>query len=67
MKSKSKKLLALIIGIPMVIWIVGICLDALKVTTNLTTPLTRDVLDFWFISIVCLFVYWIFKRKKQAK
>jgi len=67
MKTKTKKLLALIIGIPLAIWILCVCLDAFKVTTNLTTPITKDVLDFWMIAAVCFFLYWIFKRKNQVK
>jgi hypothetical protein len=63
----NKKLLVLIVGVPLVIWIIGFCLDFFKVTGNLTAPLTMDVLDFWFIAAICFFVYWIFKRKKQVK
>jgi hypothetical protein len=63
----NKKLLALIIGIPLVIWGIGFCLDAFYVTGNLVTPLTKGVLDFWLIAALCYFVYRIFKRKKQTK
>lgn len=64
---KNWKLLVLIIGIPLVIWITGMSLDMAKITENLTTPLTKGVLDFWFIAAVCLLVYWIFKRKKKVE
>jgi hypothetical protein len=47
------------------IWTVGVCLDAAKVTGNLTTPLTKDVLDFWSLAAVCLFVIWLTKKKKS--
>lgn len=62
----NRKLLALIIGIPLAFWIVGVCLDAAKITENLTTPLTKDVLDFWSVVVVCFLVYWIIKRKKKV-
>jgi hypothetical protein len=63
----NKKVLVLIVGVPLIIWIIGFCLDYFKVTGDLTTPLTRDVLDFWFIAAICFLIYWLFKRKKQVK
>ena len=67
----TKKVLALVIGIPLAIWIVGFCLTVSKVTGNLITPLTRDVLDVWFIAAALLLINWIInlinKGKKQPK
>jgi hypothetical protein len=60
----TKKLLALIIGIPFAIWILGIFLDASKVTGNITTPLTKFVLDFWLLVAVCFVVTRLTKKKK---
>ena len=62
---KTRKALTLLIGIPLAIWIVGVCLDAAKVTGNLTTPLTKDVLDFWSLAAVCFFIIWLAKKKKS--
>ena len=51
----NKRVLVLIVGVPLVIWVIGFCLDFFKVTGNLIVPLTRDVLDFWFIAGNMLF------------
>jgi hypothetical protein len=61
---KNRKGVALLIGIPLAIWIAGVCLDAAKVTGNLTTPLTKDVLDFWSLMAICFFIIWLTKKKK---
>ncbi len=67
----NRKFLALIVGIPLAIWIVGFCLTIFNVTGNLITPLTKDVLDVWFVAaaLFCItrVVQWINKGKKQVK
>lgn len=63
----NKKFLSLIICIPLAIWIVGFCLTVSKVTGNLVTPLTRDVLDVWSIAAVLFFINWIIHRIKKGK
>ncbi len=67
----NKKFVTLIIGIPLAIWIVGFCLTVFKITGNLITPLTKDVLDVWFIAAILFLINWIInsinKGKKQPK
>lgn len=62
---KTRKLLILLISVPLAIWIVGVCLDVAKVTGNLTEPLTRFLIDFWFLAGVIVFIIWQIKKNKN--
>jgi hypothetical protein len=65
-KMKTKNALALLIGVPLAVWIGGVCLDAAKITGNLTTPLTKGVLDLWFLVAVYFGFVWLTKKKPKA-
>lgn len=61
----NKWWLAAIIGIPLIVWAIGVYLDVIEVTTNVATPLTKFVLDFWFVTGICFLIVWLAKRKKS--
>jgi hypothetical protein len=63
---KMGKLIALLFGVPLAIWVLGVYLA----TTNATeepaiTLLTRTVIDFWALAAVCVFVIWLIKKNQN--